>query len=46
MPYRISKTAGGKFKVTGPSGVRAKGTTKAKAKAQVRLLRSKEGRKK
>ena len=37
MPYRISRTDG-KYRVTSPHGVRAKGTTKAKAQAQVRLL--------
>lgn len=38
MPEKISKTSSGKYRVTGPHGVHAKGTTKAKAEAQVRLL--------
>lgn len=38
MPYKIRKKDGDKYEVRSPSGVRAKGTTKAKAKAQVRLL--------
>ena len=37
MPYKITPTDG-KHRVTSPHGVRAKGTTKAKAQAQVRLL--------
>ena len=37
MPGKIKKT-NGTFRVTTPGGVRSKGTTKAKAKAQVRLL--------
>lgn len=41
MPYRITKTKGGKHRVTSPHGVKAKGTTKAKAEAQVRILKSK-----
>ena len=41
MPYKITKTDG-KFRVTSPHGVRAKGTTKAKAKAQVRLMQGVE----
>ena len=40
MPEKIRKLKSGKFRVTGPGGVvRAKGTTKAKAQAQARLLR-------
>lgn len=39
MPYKMKKTKGGKYSVSGPSGVHAKGTTKAKAEAQMRLLR-------
>jgi len=38
MPEKITKTKGGKFQVKGPSGVHAKGTTKAKAEAQVRII--------
>lgn len=37
MPYKIKKI-GNKFQVSSPNGVRAKGTTKAKAESQVRLL--------
>lgn len=40
MPYRITKTDG--YKVTSPHGTKAKSTTKAKAEAQVRLLRGVE----
>ena len=39
MPYRMSKTKGGKYKVTSPHGTKSKGTTKKKAEAQIRLLR-------
>jgi len=38
MPYKIRKTDS-KFRVTSPSGVKAKGTTKRKAQKQVNLLR-------
>ena len=38
MPYTMKKEASGKFSVSGPSGKHAKGTTKAKAEAQMRLL--------
>jgi len=41
MPYKMSKTDG-KYSVSGPSGTHAKGTTKAKAEAQMRLLRGVE----
>ena len=34
----MTKTKSGKYKVSGPSGTHAKGTTKAKAEAQIRLL--------
>ena len=37
MPYTIRKTKGG-YSVKSPHGTKAKRTTKAKAKAQVRLL--------
>jgi len=36
MPYSITKVDG--YRVSGPSGVHAKSTSKNKAKAQVRLL--------
>lgn len=38
MPVKITKTKNGKYKVSTPNGTHAKGTTKAKAKAQQRLL--------
>lgn len=42
MPVTISKTKGGKYRVATPNGVHAKGTTKAKAEAQERLLNAVE----
>lgn len=42
MPYQMSKEKSGKYQVKGPSGVHAKGTTKAKAEAQMRLLQAVE----
>jgi hypothetical protein len=38
MPVSLSKTASGKVRVSTPNGVKAKGTTMAKAKKQKRLL--------
>lgn len=38
MPYKVSKTKKGDYEVRSPHGVKAKHTTKAKAKAQQRLL--------
>lgn len=38
MPVTIRRTKGGKYRVSTPHGVKAKGTTRAKAKAQERLL--------
>lgn len=38
MPVSISKNKGGSYTVRTPHGVKAKHTTKAKAKAQERLL--------
>lgn len=40
MPYTIRKTDG--YRVSSPHRVHAKGTTKKKAEAQVRLLRGVE----
>ena len=40
MPYKIKKSKSGKYKVTSPHGTRAKGTSKQKAEAQVRLLQA------
>ena len=37
MPAKVTKTKGG-YRVSTPNAVHAKGTTKAKAKAQQRLL--------
>lgn len=38
MPVKIRKTKSGKYRVSTPGGVKAKGTTKAKAESQQRLL--------
>jgi hypothetical protein len=38
MPYKMKKLASGKYRVSGPSGVHAKGTSKKKAKAQIRIM--------
>lgn len=38
MPVKLTKLSSGKIKVTTPHGTKAKGTTKAKAEAQKRLL--------
>jgi len=40
MPEKIRKVKGGKYEVRTPGGVKSRGTTKAKAEAQVRLLRA------
>jgi hypothetical protein len=45
MPEKITKTKGGRYRVTGPSGVHAKGTTLAKAKAQVRIIEAADKKK-
>jgi len=42
MPYKIGKVKGDGYRVTSPHGTKSKGTTKEKAKAQVRLLQAKE----
>ena len=42
MPVKITKLKSGKYRVSTPSGTHAKGTTKAKAKAQERLLNAVE----
>ncbi len=41
MPVKVTKTKGG-YRVSTPGGVKAKHTTKAKAKAQANLLRGVE----
>mgnify|MGYP001572609902 CR=1 FL=1 len=38
MPYKIVKTVEGKYRVLSPHGTKSKGTTRAKAEAQRRLL--------
>lgn len=38
MPVKVTKKPGGKYKVETPNMVHAKGTTKAKAESQERLL--------
>ena len=42
MPVTIRKKKGGKYTVSTPGGVKAKGTTKAKAMKQKRLLNAVE----
>jgi len=42
MPYRTTKTSGGKVRVSSPHGVKAKATTPAKARRQMNLLRAVE----
>lgn len=44
MPWKTTALASGKYRVSSPSGVKAKHTTKAKAKKQVRPLRAIEQR--
>ena len=40
MPYKISKTKEGKYKVTSPHGVKASGTSLKNAIKQKRLLQA------
>lgn len=40
MPTKIRKVKGGKYQVSTPTKVHAKGTSKAMAEAQARLLRA------
>lgn len=42
MPVKIKKKKSGKYKVSTPGGVKAKGTTKKKAEAQKRLINAVE----
>ena len=43
MPTKVTKTESGKYRVSTPAGgIKAKGTTKAKAEAQERLLNAVE----
>ena len=44
MPVKITKTNGG-YRVSTPSGVHAKHTTKAKAEAQKRIIEEADKRK-
>lgn len=40
MPVKISKAGKGKYAVSTPGGVKAKGTSKGKAQRQANLLRA------
>lgn len=42
MPYKTIIVKGGKYRVTSPHGTKAKGTTRAKARRQMNLLRGLE----
>jgi hypothetical protein len=42
MPIKVERVGGGKVRVSTPGGVKAKGTTMEKAKAQERLLNAVE----
>lgn len=42
MPVKVTRTSGGKYKVSHGGKVSAKGTTKAKAERQATLLRAVE----
>lgn len=42
MPVSITKLPNGKYKVSTPNGIHSKGTSKAKAEAQERLLNAVE----
>ena len=42
MPVKIRKKKSGKYRVSTPGGVKAKGTTKKKAEAQKRLINAVE----
>lgn len=42
MPVKIKKLKSGKYRVSTPGGVKAKSTTKKKAKSQERLINMKE----
>lgn len=42
MPVSIKKNKGGGYQVRTPNGIKAKNTTKAKAKSQERLLNAVE----
>ena len=42
MPVSVRRTSGNEYRVSTPSGVKAKATTKAKAESQKRLLNAVE----
>jgi len=42
MPVKTRKVSKGRYRVSTPGGVKAKGTTKAKARRQANLLRGVE----
>lgn len=46
MPVKIRKKKDGTYQVSTPSGVKAKGTTKAKAEAQKRIIEEEDEKKK
>lgn len=41
-PVKVTRTPGGRYRVSTPSGVHARGTTRAKAEKQKRLLNAVE----
>jgi hypothetical protein len=45
MPYKETKLPSGKYRVTGPSGVHAKATSKKNADAQIRIMTQAEKKK-
>ena len=46
MPYRLIKLGVNRYRVRSPHGVKARSTTKAKALAQIAILKAKEREKK
>jgi hypothetical protein len=46
MPEKMKKLKSGKYQVRGPSGIHSKGTTKAKAEAQIRVIEQADKKKK
>lgn len=42
MPVRLQRLRGGRYRVSTPSGVKARSTTKRNAVRQARLLRARE----
>ena len=42
MPYKMRKVKGDGYRVSGPHGTKAKGTSKKNAEGQMRLLRALE----